>query len=182
MVAFWRKGYGDTSLDDLVAATGASRASLYSLFGDKRSLFQKSLEHYGARFTERIDEELQSPVSGRARMATVLNASADRLTSDEAPPGCLRCNSTLALAGSDETLDQVLAEANQLFLDNLRRLTDRAAENGELSPDEAVRLAVFFTGIVNGMVTLARSGVGREQLAVMIETALLAWPQGKGDK
>ncbi|MEO0363196.1 MAG: helix-turn-helix domain-containing protein, partial [Pseudomonadota bacterium] len=33
---FWRKGFRNTSMDDLVAAMGASRASVYELFGDKR--------------------------------------------------------------------------------------------------------------------------------------------------
>ncbi|MGE5163663.1 MAG: helix-turn-helix domain-containing protein, partial [Sphingobacteriales bacterium] len=33
---FWRNGYDGTSLDDLVAATGMNRPSLYAAFGDKR--------------------------------------------------------------------------------------------------------------------------------------------------
>ena len=33
---FWKAGYAGTSLDDLVAATGMNRPSLYAAFGDKR--------------------------------------------------------------------------------------------------------------------------------------------------
>jgi len=36
---FWRNGYDGTSLDDLVAATGMNRPSLYAAFGDKRDLY-----------------------------------------------------------------------------------------------------------------------------------------------
>src|SRR2546423_14715860 len=43
---FWKAGYAGTSLDDLVAATGMNRPSLYAAFGDKRALYLKTLEHY----------------------------------------------------------------------------------------------------------------------------------------
>src|SRR5918994_688280 len=48
MEAFWDAGYAATSLDDLAAATGMNRPSLYGAFGDKRALYLKTLEHYAA--------------------------------------------------------------------------------------------------------------------------------------
>ena len=44
--AFWNAGYSGTSLDDLAAATGMNRPSLYAAFGDKHALYVKALEHY----------------------------------------------------------------------------------------------------------------------------------------
>jgi AcrR family transcriptional regulator len=46
MKAFWKAGYAATSLDDLSAATGMNRPSLYGAFGDKRELYLKALAHY----------------------------------------------------------------------------------------------------------------------------------------
>src|ERR1700730_11981301 len=43
---FWKAGYAGTSLDDLVAATGMNRPSLYAAFGDKRDLYLKTLTRY----------------------------------------------------------------------------------------------------------------------------------------
>src|SRR3974377_538644 len=43
---FWTQGYSGTSLDDLAAATGMNRPSLYAAFGDKQSLYLKTLEDY----------------------------------------------------------------------------------------------------------------------------------------
>lgn len=42
--AFRRNGYGATSVDDLVSATGAPRASLYHVFGSKYGLFRRALD------------------------------------------------------------------------------------------------------------------------------------------
>src|SRR5580700_11977719 len=46
---FWKYGYAATSLDDLAAATGMNRPSLYAAFGDKRDLYLKTLERYQQR-------------------------------------------------------------------------------------------------------------------------------------
>ena len=45
-LAFWERGYDDTSYDDLVNATGVSRYGLYSAFGGKKEFFLRALDHY----------------------------------------------------------------------------------------------------------------------------------------
>src|SRR6516162_5537030 len=46
--AFWESGFAGTSLDDLAAATGMNRPSLYGAFGDKHALYLRALEGYRA--------------------------------------------------------------------------------------------------------------------------------------
>src|SRR5690242_13288835 len=41
---FWNLGYAAASLDDLAAATGLNRPSLYAAFGDKRALYLAALD------------------------------------------------------------------------------------------------------------------------------------------
>src|SRR6195952_5835708 len=43
---FRKDGFASTSLDDLSAATGMNRPSLYGAFGDKRELYIKSYRRY----------------------------------------------------------------------------------------------------------------------------------------
>ena len=43
---FLRQGYEGTSIDDLLAATGLHRGSLYKAFASKRGLFLAALQHY----------------------------------------------------------------------------------------------------------------------------------------
>lgn len=56
MRVFWRQGYAETSVGELVAATGLERASLYAAFGDKQGLYLATLD----RYSERIGETLRS--------------------------------------------------------------------------------------------------------------------------
>ena len=44
--AFWKKGYGSTSMQDLVEATKLNRSSIYNSFGDKFNLFLECLKLY----------------------------------------------------------------------------------------------------------------------------------------
>ena len=46
LATFWQRGYEKTSLDDLIAATGVGRQSLYDTFGDKRALYLRALDRY----------------------------------------------------------------------------------------------------------------------------------------
>ncbi len=43
---FWACGYDGTSLRDLIETTGLTGPSLYNAFGDKRALYQKTLDRY----------------------------------------------------------------------------------------------------------------------------------------
>ncbi|MCZ7153843.1 TetR/AcrR family transcriptional regulator, partial [Salmonella enterica] len=39
LALFWQKGYAATSMQELAAATGVQRGSLYNAYGDKETLF-----------------------------------------------------------------------------------------------------------------------------------------------
>ena len=46
---FMEKGFSAASLDDLAAAAGLNRPSLYAAFGDKEQLYLHTLNRYGAQ-------------------------------------------------------------------------------------------------------------------------------------
>lgn len=45
---FWKKGFADTSVQDLEKATGVNKSGLYSEFNDKQDLFLACLKYYCA--------------------------------------------------------------------------------------------------------------------------------------
>ena len=49
MDLFWRQGYENTSLADLIQEMGIARQSLYDTFGDKRTLYLKAMAFYRQR-------------------------------------------------------------------------------------------------------------------------------------
>ena len=43
---FWKRGFSDTSVQDLERATGVNKSGLYAEFRDKEDLFVESLRYY----------------------------------------------------------------------------------------------------------------------------------------
>ena len=60
MLLFWKKGYRNTSLTNLTDAMGMNRPSMYSVFGDKSSLFQAALQRYISDYASKNAEQLSA--------------------------------------------------------------------------------------------------------------------------
>src|SRR5258708_20187625 len=58
---FRSKGYDGVTIDDLVAGMGVGRPSLYSVFGDKRTIFMRVLRTHAERKGPLAAKALLSP-------------------------------------------------------------------------------------------------------------------------
>jgi len=62
---FWFYGYAGTSIDDVVAATGLGKGSLYGAFGDKHALFLRVfLRLIASRRWNAVRAALEGPDAG----------------------------------------------------------------------------------------------------------------------
>jgi Transcriptional regulator len=67
---FWSRGYEAASTDELLAAMGIGRQSMYNAFGDKRRLYLEALQYYQAESGAEMFERLRaaaSPAGGAVR-------------------------------------------------------------------------------------------------------------------
>src|SRR4051812_18827446 len=94
---FWAKGYAATSLDDLTAAMGIGRGSLYNAFGDKHALFLEALDRYRADRLGQLRRVLEAAPSARAGVAAALRGTVGALWSEAPRRGCLLANSAAEL-------------------------------------------------------------------------------------
>src|SRR6201987_5218476 len=86
---FWSKGYDGVTIDDLVAGMGVGRPSLYSVFGDKRTLFLRVLRAYAERKGALAAKALLSPRTLRDSLAAFLRQAVETATEEGSAPGCL---------------------------------------------------------------------------------------------
>ena len=71
MRVFWDQGYQASTFADLTKAADVRKQSLYGVFGDKRSLFLKSLALYRNQVlskARKVMSEADSPLEGIARL------------------------------------------------------------------------------------------------------------------
>src|SRR6202165_4934605 len=83
---FRKGGFAATSLDDLSAATGMNRPSLYGAFGDKRELYIKSYARYRADARAAMLEIFRDEMPIRERLARIYAVALDIYLSGESGP------------------------------------------------------------------------------------------------
>src|SRR5262244_4423765 len=102
MQQFWAHGYNDTSVDDLVKASGVPPGSLYNFFqGGKRELFMGSLDLYSKLVVPEKLGALEGPTASLPEVRAYFDGLIDDLMSPEGRVGCLMVNSTIELAAED---------------------------------------------------------------------------------
>jgi len=127
---FWRQGYDGTSVEDLLAATGLHKGSLYKAFGDKRSLYITSLERYmgylhdGWKMTRAATP---SPREALRRWFTGLVASKGGFK------GCFVANSSAEIGPRDPEIAELLRNFTSTFRTGFAATIEHGKEIGEFS-------------------------------------------------
>jgi len=160
---FWAKGFADTSLDDLSAAMGMGRPSIYNAFGDKEALFIRVLERYRDTTGSSPLLAMDTKDSIRDALDAFFGQIVEYTTADRSHLGCL--------VGSVAPVTEI-PEVRRFLKENLTateaHIAERlsaAVQHGQLpsdySPKRGTRRAI------NAMISLAaraRLGSSREEL------------------
>ena len=174
MMLFWEHGYEATSLNDLTSALGVKPSSIYSAFGDKKSLFFEAVDLYLGGDAA-LQKMLSQAPTARAAVKNMLDGAVVAFTADGKPKGCLLASA--ALSCSDAALD--VRQSLGVIRRNMEaQVRDRIAvgiARQELRGD-AGALAGLAIALVQGLSTLARDGASREKLTRIDATAFQGWP------
>ena len=130
--AFWIGGYEGTSLDDLMAATGLHKGSLYKAFEGKKDLFKQSLAHYLAKITAYHRESLAQNSSPKAAIRHWFQRSAGFCTGDDGGfRGCLAMNTISEMGAEDPDITEVLMVYYQRMLAVIAQIVADGQAAGE---------------------------------------------------
>lgn len=99
---FWRLGFEGASLQDIEAATGLKKQSLYRLFGDKRQMYLAALEHYEAHEVRTALKALERTGPAKARFKALFNEIVEGAIASGDRRGCFLCNACTDQAQLDE--------------------------------------------------------------------------------
>ena len=169
---FWRRGYAATSIDDLTAATGLGRGSLYGAFGDKEALFVTCLRRYTLRGQTAVLRALERP-DPREAVARAFTEIAARFSDPRFPPGCLQTNTVLESAAVSEAVTRLNAAALAEFQAALYGTLCRAQALGQLRPgQDPLALAQFFATLAFGLAVSSRQSADPAVLRNAVQTAL----------
>jgi len=170
---FWKKGFDDASIQDLVEATGLNRGSLYNAFGDKAHLFATVMERYRAASPTRMLTNAPDNVSSRQQITDFIYILVDRAQDDTDHKGCLLTNTAAGLYGCNDAMGTWIRGTLTELEDVLTNVIERGQARGEISSLQNAReLARFFVGIAQGINVMARANPDPDMLGDIATQAL----------
>jgi len=171
---FRKGGFAATSLDDLSAATGMNRPSLYGAFGDKRELYIKSYQRYRDAARAAMTDIFREDMPIRKRLERIYAVALDiYLSGESGPRGCFTVMTAASEAVGDPDIRAMVLEG-LIELDKAFAVCFRLAkEKGELpeSTDPAV-LAQLASATIHTIAIRARARVPRKELEAIVKGAL----------
>jgi TetR/AcrR family transcriptional regulator, copper-responsive repressor len=171
--AFWRGGYAATSLEDLSAAMGMNRPSIYAAFGDKRALYLRAATEYADISRAWLVTALARPRSLPDGLRAVYRYARDfYLAGGDAPRGCFLLGTAVTEANADANVRAVVEATMTSFTATFTERFERAERDGELSPHAPDALAQIATGMLNTLAVRARTGASAAQLDALIDATV----------
>jgi AcrR family transcriptional regulator len=173
---FWSKGYEAASLTDLTEAMGITRPSLYAAFGNKESLFRKTLDLYEREKLDYVGKALAKPTA-RGVAETMLRSAVEAMTSECDPHGCMRVIATATCGEEAQSVRAELEARGDVIRQSIVERFERARAEGDLPAHVDVEgLTDLLKALIQGISLQAGSGASREELERLVETGLTLWP------
>ena len=168
---FWRKGFQSTSLDDITAATGLGKPSLYAAFGDKSALFLKVLDRYHQRIIANAERILNEGPSARDAIERWLTGFVPFCSGVRGTRGCLSIN-TAADGVSDHKrvrnrVERFNRKLEELLRNRLR--SDRAQFSDAFDPDSAAHTIM---AIYLGLMVMAKDAPDAARVRATLNQAM----------
>jgi len=179
---FWDRGYSQTSVADLVAATGLQPGSLYGAFGSKKGIYLEVLDAYHRAFMRRIAREKRNDAGALAGLISILEDMIDDAATGRDRRGCLAVNGLLEMSQHDTDIAERLAAQNAHTRAALADLVRTAQAQRDIDPGrDADEIAAFLLNSLWGLRVMCRSEADRGILTG-IAAGILAGVRSRQEK
>ena len=168
---FWEKGFQGASLDDVTAATGLAKPSLYAAFGDKNALFLKVLERYHARIIANAERIINDGPSAREAIHRWLTGFVPFCSGVKGKRGCLSVNTAADGAVMQKEIRKRIGDFNRKLEELLRnRLrADRSQFSDGFDPDGVAHTIMT---IYLGLMVLAKDAPDAARVRATLNQAM----------
>lgn len=173
LATFWGHGFAATSLDQLAAATGLNRPSLYAAFGDKKAMYRTALARFADAMRTDVATALAAPTLDAALRRFYRGAIKLYLSGDEGPRGCLYVCTAAVDAVHDAEIRADIAGVLRAIDHALTARIEQARLAGEIAPgQDAAALGAVAAAVLHSLAVRARAGYSRRQLEALATSAI----------
>ena len=172
MYRFWHHGYAATSVGDLVAAMGIPRQSVYNLFGSKRQLFLRVLDHYDRTVIRPTQAKFASRTSPRRAVLELFDDAVSQALRDDHRHGCFVVNAAVEMAPHDTDVAAstagVLSAGEEFFRELIEKGKTLDEFSVEVTPEPVAKALI---GLIVSISVLARACPDEHLLRTILKQA-----------
>ncbi|MGL9724436.1 TetR/AcrR family transcriptional regulator [Sodalis sp. (in: enterobacteria)] len=173
MQVFRAKGFHAASVTDLAAGMGLTVGSIYKAFNDKQTLFLQVFDHYLCQRREHTRQALAQAVTGRDKVAVLLQDYAALSQGAEGIRGCLVAGSTAQLSALEDALARPVRQALDANQSRLAAFIRLGQEDGSVDPALNVEhSALLMLAVLQGMRVVDKAGRQHEEMTAVAALAL----------
>ncbi|MBV9416039.1 MAG: TetR/AcrR family transcriptional regulator [Solirubrobacterales bacterium] len=166
------RGAAGTSLDDVRAATGASKSQLYHYFGDKHGLVEAVVDFQCATVLG-LQAHALAAVSSWEDLDRWTDVMVAIVEEHDARGGCPVGTLAAALSDTDEGLRTSLSEAFRAWSDAIRGALIRLRDNGLIAVEADLdRLTTITLSAIQGGLLLAKTSRDAGMLRISLQGAV----------
>ncbi|MGO4423388.1 TetR/AcrR family transcriptional regulator [Streptomyces sp. MCAF7] len=184
---FRASGYNGTSVDDISAATGLGRGSLYGAFDGKHGVLLEAMTGYFARLAQGPRKMLAGPDEGalerlhayllRAVHGVPLAADVPP-ASDRAGAACFAAKMALEIGASDAEVKRLANDCFSVVATAVAECVRAAQRNGDIDPDaDPDDLAYLLLSVIRGTDVIGAYGHSPARLTSIAESAFALLPR-----
>lgn len=185
---FRTTGYNGTSVDDISAATGLGRGSLYAAFdGGKHGVLLQAMAGYSARLGQAAPQALAGPDEGALERLRrfLLRAVNGVPLADDVPPApdraaaaCFAAKMALEIGASDPEVERMAKACFSAVVTAVAECVRAAQRSGDIDPDaDPDDLAYLLLTIVRGIDVVGAHGHSPARLTSIAESAFALLPR-----
>lgn len=145
---FSRKGYHDTSVDEIVWESRTSKGAVYFHFPNKQALFLSLVDKFADLLERRVNEAISSESSGIRRVSVALQTTLETF-------GKYRPLAKLLLVqavGLGSIFEEKRLQVHQRFVELIRVNLEQAIAEGDIAPVDTEVVATAWMGAINEVI------------------------------
>ena len=170
---FWKTGYSNTSLRDLLRAMKIGEGSFYNTVKSKKNLYLECLKHYRATVINERHTALFSQKSAKLGVRALFTTVLDQMDDPKRPGLCLMAGSLSRDVLDEKDLREYIVGESAASGGRFIGLLKSAQESGELpkelDPTAVVQIILTY---IQGMSRAAQISYDRQRIERQVEVLL----------
>ncbi len=151
------KGYAGTSVNDMMAATGLTKGSIYGNFRNKDDVALAAFDHNRKKVDQVVRREMEKENSAKGKLMVYAKVYGNFYKDAFPEGGCPILNTAIEADDTHAVLRQKAADAITGWKDNIAGIIQKGVASNEFSADvDPEQIAISIVALIEGGIMVAK--------------------------